>query len=130
MMVAQACSGIRYVRSGSRARGQMVTQQVKAVKNTSKMEMIKIKSGGKAINTSSSFALCAGWMPEAADDALQSKQGNPIPIPSTRRGFPPPKAGATNASWIPDPRNHSGICVCPKYNVPWDPITSELQIGC
>lgn len=69
-------------------------------------------------------------MPEAADDALQSKQGNPIAIPSTQKWYPPLKAGATNGSWIPNPRNHFGIHVCPKYNVPWDPITTELRIGC
>lgn len=78
----------------------------------------------------SSFALCTGWMPVAADDALQSKGGNPIPIPSTRGRFPPPKARANDVSWILDLRNHFGICVCPKHNVPWDPITTEFQMEC
>lgn len=48
-----------------------MTQQVEAVKNISKIGRIKKKkSQGKTINTSSSFALCAGWMPVAAEDAL------------------------------------------------------------
>lgn len=44
-------------------------------------------------------------------------------------GFPSPSKGrATNE--IPKPRNHFGICVCPKYNMPQDPITTEFQMGC
>lgn len=56
----------------------MVTQQVKAVKNVSKIGRTgkkKKKSEGETINTSRSFALCTSWMPVAAEDAQRSKPG-------------------------------------------------------
>lgn len=73
----------------------MVTQQVKAVKNVSKIGRIKKKSEGKTINTSSSFALCTSWMPVTARRCSAKQAWEPQPQPEHPRGVPPPKTGAT-----------------------------------
>lgn len=125
-------------RSISCARGWMVTQQVKAVKNTSKIRRIKKKkkSEGRTINSSSSAALCTGWTMQRCS---AKQRGTLSPLWAHTGGSSSrshQRQGELCHRCWQDPqhpcavRNHSGPYVCPKRNVWGDPITAGFQLWC